>query len=161
MPDGSLDFPDRVLQTLDIVLASLHESARQDGKTLTRRCLQAIHHPLVTIITHPANRLVGRRAGYPLDFEAVFAAAAETGTALEIDGAPSHLDLEGERAREAIAAGVTLTIDSDCHRARWLERQMNLGVGTARRGWVEPRHVLNTRGIKDVRAFIDAKRRRK
>ena len=160
MPDGSLDFPDRVLASLDIVLASLHESARHDGKTLTRRCLQAIRHPLVTIITHPANRLVGRRAGYPLDFDAIFAAAAETETALEIDGAPSHLDLEGERAREAIAAGVTLTIDSDCHRARWLERQMQLGVGTARRGWVEPRHVLNTRSIKEVRAFIEAKRRR-
>lgn len=161
MPDGSLDFPDRVLESLDIVLASLHESARHDGKTLTRRCLRAIRHPLVTIVAHPANRLVGRRAGYPLDFDAIFAAAAETGTALEIDGAPSHLDLEGERAREAIAAGVTLTIDSDCHRARWLERQMKLGVGTARRGWVEPRHVLNTRGIGEVRAFIDAKRRRR
>ena len=125
MPDGSLDFPDRVLESLDIVLASLHDSARQDGKTLTRRCLQAIRHPLVNVVTHPANRLVGRRAGYPLDYDAIFAAAAETGTALEVDGAPSHLDLEGERAREAIAAGVTLTIDSDCHRARWLERQMD------------------------------------
>ena len=139
MPDGSLDFPDRVLESLDIVLASLHESARHDGKTLTKRCLQAICHPLVNVIAHPANRLVGRRAGYPLDYDAIYAAAAETGTALEVDGAPAHLDLEGERAREAIAAGVTLTIDSDCHRARWLERQMNMGVGTARRGWVEPR----------------------
>jgi DNA polymerase (family X) len=160
MPDGSLDFPDRVLESLDIVLASLHESARHDGKTLTKRCLQAIRHPLVNVIAHPANRLVGRRAGYPLDYDAVFAAAAETGTALEIDGAPAHLDLEGERARQAIAAGVTLTIDSDCHRARWLERQMRMGVGTARRGWVERRHVLNTRPLKDVRGFIAAKRRR-
>jgi len=158
MPDGSLDFPDSVLASVDIVLASLHESAGHDGKTLTRRCLQAIRHPLVTVIAHPANRLVGRRAGYPLDYDAVFAAAAETGTALEVDGAASHLDLEGERAREAIAAGVTLTIDSDCHRAKWLERQMSMGVGTARRGWVEPRHVLNTRSIADVRAFIAAKR---
>jgi DNA polymerase (family X) len=159
MPDGSLDFPDRVLESLDIVLASLHESARHDGKTLTKRCLQAIRHPLVNVIAHPANRLVGRRAGYPLDYDAIFAAAAETGTALEVDGGPAHLDLEGERARQAIAAGVTLTIDSDCHRARWLERQMIMGVGTARRGWVQPRHVLNTRPIKDVRAFIAAKRR--
>jgi len=159
MPDGSLDFPDSILESLDIVLASLHESAGHDGKTLTRRCLQAIRHPLVTVIAHPANRLVGRRAGYPLDYDAIFAAAAETGTALEVDGAASHLDLEGERAREAIAAGVTLTIDSDCHRAKWLERQMKMGVGTARRGWVEPRHVLNTRSIAEVRAFIAAKRR--
>jgi len=161
MADGTLDFPDEVLASLDIVIASLHEAERHDGKTLTRRCLQAIRHPLVNVIAHPANRIVGRRAGYPLDYDAIFAAAAETGTALEVDGAPAHLDLEGERAREAIAAGVTLTIDSDCHRARWLERQMAMGIGTARRGWVERRHVLNTRSIKDVRAFIAAKRRRR
>jgi len=161
MPDGTLDFPDRILETFDIVLASLHDSARQDGRTLTRRCLQAIHHPLVNIIAHPANRLVGRRDGYPLDFDAVFAAAVETGTALEVDGAPAHLDLEGERAREAVAAGVTLTIDSDCHRARLLERQMEMGIGTARRGGVEPRHVLNARSLVEVRAFIAAKRSRR
>ena len=101
---------------------------------------------------------MGRRDGYPLDFDAVFAAAVETGTALEVDGAPAHLDLEGERAREAVAAGVTLTIDSDCHRARLLERQMVMGIGTARRGWVEPRHVLNARSLVEVRAFIAAKR---
>ena len=160
MPDGSLDFPDRVLEPLDIVLASLHDSARHDAKRLTRRCIQAIKHPLVTIVTHPANRLVGRREGYPLDFDAIYAAAAETGTALEVDGAPSHLDLDGEHARAAVAAGVTLSIDSDCHRARWLERQMQLGIGTARRGWVERRHVLNARPLRDVRAFIAAKRSR-
>ncbi len=159
MPDGSLDFPDRILERLDIVLASLHDSARHDAKTLTRRCLQAIGHPLVSIVTHPANRLVGRRTGYPMDFDAIYAAAAETGTALEVDGAPSHLDLDGEHARAAIAAGVTLTIDSDCHRARLLARQMELGIGTARRGWVEPRHVLNARPLEEVRAFIAGKRR--
>ena len=161
MSDGSLDFPDRILESLDIVLASLHDPGRHDAKTLTRRCIQAIRHPLVTIVTHPANRLVGRREGYALDFDAVYAAAAETGTALEVDGAPSHLDLDGEHARAAVAAGVTLTIDSDCHRARWLERQMQLGIGTARRGWVEPRHVLNARPLEDVRAFIAAKRARR
>ena len=125
---------------------------------MTRRCLQAIRHPLVNVITHPANRLVGRRAGYALDFEAVYAAAVETGTALEIDGAPSHLDLDGEHARAAVSAGVTVTIDSDCHRARALDRQMKLGIGTARRGWVEARHVLNCRPLADVLTFISAKR---
>lgn len=158
LPDGRLDFPDAVLAQLDIVLASLHDSARHDGPTLTRRCLRAIAHPLVNVITHPANRLVGRRAGYPLDFEAVYAAAAASGTALEIDGAPSHLDLDGEHARAAVAAGVTVTIDSDCHRARALARQMMLGIGTARRGWVEPRHVLNCRPLAEVLTFLAAKR---
>jgi DNA polymerase (family X) len=160
LPDGRLDIPDAILERLDIVLASLHDPAGQDPGALTRRCLKAITHPLVNIITHPANRLVGGRAGYALDFDAVFAAAVATGTALEIDGAPSHLDLDGERARAAVAAGVTVTIDSDCHRARMLDRQMRFGVGTARRGFVEKRHVLNARPVEEVRAFIRAKRSR-
>ncbi|MBA2306449.1 MAG: PHP domain-containing protein, partial [Acidobacteria bacterium] len=161
LPDGRLDFADAVLERLDVVLASLHDAAGQDGPALTRRCIEAMRHPLVNIITHPANRLVGRRPGYPMDYAAVYAAAVETGTALEIDGAPSHLDLDGEHAHEAVAAGVTVTIDSDCHRARSLDRQMQLGIGTARRGWVEPRHVLNTRTLELVRDFIQAKRQAK
>jgi DNA polymerase (family 10) len=77
---------------------------------------------------------------------------------LEIDGAPSHLDLDGALARRAIAAGATVSIDSDCHRSDMLGRQMNLGILTARRGWVERRHVLNTRSFADVHATIAAKR---
>lgn len=158
MPDGRLDFPDEILADLDIVLASLHDRARQDGRRLTRRCIKAMRNPFVTVITHPANRLVGRHDGYDLDFERLYSAAVETGTALEIDGAPGHLDLDGEHSRAAIEAGVTVTIDSDCHRAQSLERQMRFGVGTARRGWVQPHHVLNTRPLEEVRAFIARKR---
>ena len=160
MPDGSLDCPDAVMASLDIVLASLHDSAGHDAKRLTRRCLKAIEHPLVSVITHPANQLVGRRPGYDMDYAAIYEAAAETGTALEIDGAPAHLDLSGERARDAVRAGATVVIDSDCHRSAALDRQMRMGVGTARRGWVEPRQVLNTRPLADVRAFIASKRAR-
>jgi DNA polymerase (family X) len=158
LPDGQLDCADDVLERLDIVLASLHESAGHSAALLTRRCLQAISHPLVNVITHPSNQMVGRRPGYPLDYEAIYAAAAETGTALEIDGAPAHLDLDGARARAAAAAGVTLTIDSDSHRASALERQMRFGVGTARRGWVEAGRVLNARPVAEVRAFVARKR---
>jgi DNA polymerase (family 10) len=160
LPDGSLDCPDAVLESLDIVLASLHDSAGQDSAALTRRYMGAIRHSLVNVITHPANQLVGRRPGYDMDYAAIYEAAAETGTALEIDGAPSHLDLNGERAREAVQAGVTVVIDSDCHRCRSLDRQMRMGVGTARRGWVEAGHVLNTRSAREVRAFIAGKRAR-
>jgi DNA polymerase (family X) len=158
MPDGTLDFPDHVLEPFDIVLASLHDRAGHDEAALTRRCLGAIRHPLVNVITHPANRMVGRDTGYDLDFDAIFEAAAETGTALEVDGAPGHLDLDGALARRAIGAGATLVVDSDCHRASLLERQMRLGIGTARRGWVEPRHVLNTRPVEAVRRFVARKR---
>jgi len=160
LPDGTLDCPDAVMASLDIVLASLHDSAGQVGRRLTERCLVAIRHPLVSVITHPSNQLVGRRPGYDMDYAAIYEAAAATGTALEIDGAPAHLDLSGERAGEAVRAGVTVVIDSDCHRMRTLDRQMRMGVGTARRGWVEPAHVLNTRSVAEVRDFVAGKRTR-
>lgn len=160
MPDGSLDFDDELLEGFDIVLASLHDHAGHDHERLTERYLRAIHHPLVNIITHPANRSPCLSAGYELDFDTLFTAAAQTGTAMEIDGAPGHLDMDGALARRAVAAGVTLVVDSDCHRIDGLARQMRFGVGTARRGWVEPRHVLNTRDLAEVRAFVAAKRAR-
>jgi DNA polymerase (family 10) len=160
MPDGSLDFDDGLLREFDIVLASLHDSGGQNGRQLTERYLRTIDNPLVNVITHPANRSPAHSAGYALDYDRLFAAAVETGTALEIDGAPGHLDLDGDVARLAASAGVTLVIDSDCHRIEALARQMQFGVATARRGWVEPRHVLNTRSAADVRRFVADKRSR-
>lgn len=160
LPNGKLDLPDRVLEGLDIVLASLHEGAGHASSELQRRYEMAMRHPLVNLITHPTNRLLPHRQGYELDYDRLFATAVETGTLLEVDGAPAHLDMDGALARRAIAAGVTLSINSDCHRAQYLDRQMNLGVTTARRGWVEARHVVNTRPIADVRAFIAEKRAR-
>jgi len=158
LPDGRLDFPDRILERFDIVLASLHDSADQSPDQLMKRYRSAMQHPLVTLITHPTNRLVPHRRGYDLDYDRLFELAVEQRTAVEIDGAPSHLDLDGALARRAIAAGATVAVSSDCHRAEMLGAQMRLGVITARRGWVEPRHVLNTRSLDDVRAFIAAKR---
>ena len=159
LPDGRLDFADRVLERFDIVLASLHERAGQAPDQLLRRYAGAMKHPLVTLITHPSNRLVPHRRGYDLDYDRLFEVAVETGTAMEIDGAPVHLDMDGALARRAVAAGVTVSIDSDGHRAELLDRQMDLGLTTARRGWVEPRHVLNARPVADVRAAIARKRR--
>jgi DNA polymerase (family 10) len=159
MQDGTLDFPDDVLAGFDIVLASLHDDGGQDGAQLTERYLTAMHHPLVNVITHPANRSPGVKAGYDLDFDRLFDAAVETGTAMEVDGAPGHLDMDGALARRAVEKGVTVVVDSDCHRAENLAQQMAFGVGTARRGWLEPRHVLNTKGIADIRAFVARKRR--
>ena len=158
LPDGKLDFSDRVLGQFDLVLASLHDSAGQDADRLEKRYVSAMKHPLVTLITHPTNRMLPHRRGYKLDYDRLFAMAVETGTFMEIDGAPSHLDMDGALARRAIAAGVTVTIDSDCHRAEMLGRQMELGVTTARRGWVEPRHVFNTRPMAEIRALLKSKR---
>jgi DNA polymerase (family X) len=160
LPDGKLDFPDRVLETFDIVLASLHEAAGHSPDQLLRRYLGAMRHPLVTIITHPTNRLVPYRRPYDLDYDRLFEAAIATGTILEIDGAPAHLDMDGAMARRAIDAGALVSIDSDSHRAELLDRQMELGLTTARRGWVEPRHVVNTQPLAEIRALIARKRGR-
>jgi DNA polymerase (family X) len=158
LPDGGIDFPDRVLQRFDIVLASLHESAGQGRDQLMNRYIAAMRHPLVSIITHPTNRLVPTRAGYDLDYERLFGIAAETRTLVEIDGAPGHLDLDGTLARRAVSAGAMLVVNSDCHRAELLERHMKLGVLMARRGWVEPRHVVNTQPLANVLSHIARKR---
>ena len=160
LPDGALDFPDSVLVDLDIVLASLHDSAGQRGTRLTERYLRVMRHPLVNIITHPTNRMIGYRDAYDLDFPKLFEVAVETGTVLEIDGAPGHLDMDGALARQAVDRGVTVSINSDCHRAAWLDRQMTFGVGTARRGWIEARQVLNTRPVSELREMVERKRRR-
>jgi DNA polymerase (family X) len=158
MPDASLAYDDSILERLDIVLASLHDSAGHSRTELTRRYVAAIRHPLVNVITHLANRSPALSEGYDLDVDRIFAEAARTGTALEIDGAPGHLDMDGFLARRAVEFGATVTIDSDSHRSDALARQMRFGVGTAGRGWIEPRHVLNTRPFDAVRDFVGAKR---
>jgi DNA polymerase (family 10) len=160
LADGRLDFRDALLRRFDIVLASLHEPKGHSPEQLLRRYVAAMAHPLVAVITHPTNRLIPYRPPYQLDFDRLFAAAVETQTVIEIDGAPAHLDLDGALARRAVAAGATVVIDSDCHRAELLGRQMELGVMTARRGWVEARQVLNTRPLPEVRAMIAAKKGR-
>jgi DNA polymerase (family 10) len=158
LPDGRLDFPDSVLEPLDLVLASLHDPAGHSPERLLRRYRTAAEHPLVTILTHPANRLVGRYDGYDLDFDALFDVAVETETLLEVDGAPSHLDLDGALARDAVSRGVMVSLDSDCHHARLLDRQMRLAIGTARRGRVEPDHVVNTRPLDAIIPLLRRKR---
>lgn len=158
LPDGSLDLPDATLERLDIVLASLHDDAGQSPELLLSRYSKAAAHPLVNVLTHPTNQLVGRRGGYALDYDRLFEVASETGTMLEIDGAPSHLDLDGELARRAAAAGVTLIIDSDCHQAAMMGRYMLFGVGTARRGWIEPASVANTRPLAELLTTLRGKR---
>jgi DNA polymerase (family 10) len=159
LPDGSLDFPDTVLARLDVVLASLHDPAGHSGAQLTDRYVRAMRNPLVQIVTHPTNRLVPHRPGYALDEPRLFEAAVETHTIMEIDGAPGHLDMDGAMARRAVAGGVTTSVDGDCHRADLLGRHMLFAVGTARRGWVEARHVVNTLPLEELRTRLTQKQR--
>jgi DNA polymerase (family 10) len=144
LPDGSLDYDDELLGQLDWIVASVHTSFAMDEQAMTERMIAAIEHPLVDVIGHPTGRLIERRAPYALDLDAVFAAAARTGTMLEINANPDRRDLSDLHARAAARAGVMLTIDSDAHRVRTLAN-MRWGVATARRAWLSAEQVANTR----------------
>jgi DNA polymerase (family 10) len=151
--DGALDYPDELLERFDLVVASVHVSRRQSKAELTRRTLNGIQNPHVDVIAHPAGRMIGSRDDLDLDWEAVYAEAARTGTALEMNGSPHRLDLAVERARRAIEIGCVLSIDSDAHKIAEFDH-LRWGISQARRAWVEPRHVLNTRSRADVLAWV-------
>jgi DNA polymerase (family X) len=154
--DGQLDYPDELLARFDVVVASVHVSRRQPRAELTRRTLNAINSPHVDIVAHPSGRMIQTRDDLDLDWDAVYAAAAANGTALEMNGSPHRLDLSVERARRAVAAGCILTIDSDAHYIRELD-YVRWGVSQARRAWVEPANVLNTRSRADLLAWVAGK----
>jgi len=141
--DGQLDFPDEVLAELDVVIASLHSGLRQPRDQVTARLLNAIHNPHVDIIGHPRGQLIPNREPADLDMDAVFAAAKEHGTVLEINANPHRLDLDDAHAKRAVELGVKLAIDTDAHAAGELDL-IHYGITTARRGWVQPQDVINT-----------------
>lgn len=152
--DGTLDYSDGTLAKLDWVIASIHSGFNMSEGDMTRRLVRAIENPFVHAIGHPTGVLIGRRAPYAIDMEEVFAAAARTGTALEINAQPSRLDLEDTYARRAIAVGCTLVINTDAHAANQF-LNMRYGVEVARRGWAEAGNVLNTRDVNALLAWTN------
>ena len=154
--DGHLDYDDDLLASFDVVVASLHVSRRQPRAELTQRTLTAIRSPHVDVIAHPAGRMIQSRDDLDLDWEAVYAEAARTGTALEMNGSPHRLDLSVERARRAVSLGCVLTVDSDAHNTRELD-YVRWGITQARRAWVEPAVVLNTRSRAELLAWVAGK----
>jgi len=153
LPDGRLDYPDDVLKELDVVIGSIHQRFRQDEDTLTKRIIGAIENNHVDIIAHPTGRLIARRDPYPLNLDAVFEAARETGTALELNSNPNRLDLKPEHLRRAKALGVPIAVNSDAHSVAELDN-MRVGIGTARRGWLEKQDILNTRPLDALLAYL-------
>jgi DNA polymerase (family X) len=150
LPDGSLDYEDELLGDLDWVIASVHTSFGMGEQAMTERMIAAIGHPLVDAIGHPTGRLIGRREPYAIDLDAVFAAAASTGTMLEINANPDRRDLSEINARGAARAGVRILIDSDAHRTDTLQN-MRWGVATARRAWLTAADVANTKPWPELR----------
>src|SRR5688572_6259483 len=141
--DGSLDYPDDFLASLDLVVASLHSSLRQPREKITERLLNAINNPHVDIIGHPTGREIPDREGADLDMEAVLKAAAKSGVAMEISASPYRLDLDDMHARRAKELGVLLSINTDAHSEEDYDL-LPYGVAIARRAGILKDDVINT-----------------
>jgi DNA polymerase (family X) len=151
--DGTMDLAEDCLAQLDIVIASVHSAFNLEPAAMTDRILRAIACPYVDILGHPTGRMIIRREPYQMDFEAIVAAAAKAGVALEINSLPDRLDLNDVNARLAKQRGAKIVINSDAHSrnalgvTRW-------GISMARRAWLEPADVMNTRGVEEFRRSL-------
>ena len=152
-PDGSLDWDDEFLETFDILIASVHSHFNQPRDEMTRRLIRVIEHPLVNVVGHPTGRLIGKRRAVDFDADAVFAAAARTGTALEINAFPDRLDLDDDLGRRAREHGVTFAINTDAHAIPHLD-YLRFGVATAQRAWIEAEQVINTWPVERLQGYL-------
>ncbi|HEY1922733.1 MAG TPA: DNA polymerase/3'-5' exonuclease PolX [Tepidisphaeraceae bacterium] len=158
LADGSLDFEDAILKELDFVVASPHIALKQDTAKATDRIVRAIENRYVNVIGHPTGRIIFGREGLPLNFPRIFKAAADTGTALEINAAFPRLDLNDANAHGALAAGVKLSINTDAHSTEGFG-EMQFGIYVAQRAWATAGDVINCMKLPQLKAFIQKKRR--
>jgi DNA polymerase (family 10) len=155
-PDGSVDWGPEFLSGFDLTVASIHSHFGLSREEQTRRLIRAIEDPHVDVIGHLTTRLIGKRDPIDLDLDAVFQAAARTGTALEINAYPDRLDLRDEHVARARRFGVRFAIDTDAHAVRHLDA-MRFGVGTAQRGWLTKDEVINAWPLRKLRRFLERK----
>jgi len=153
LEDGKLDLPDEVLDELDITVGSIHSKFELSKKKQTERVLRAMDNPRFNILGHPTGRLINEREAYKIDLEAVIEAAAERGCCLELNAQPSRLDLAGRYAGLLREAGVLGAVSTDAHATGHLGF-MHLGVAQARRGWMEKKHLINTRTLKQLQKIL-------
>jgi DNA polymerase (family 10) len=158
LADGSLDFPDEVLKTFDLVVASVHSRFNLDAAGQTERMIRAVSNPYVDIIGHPTGRLLLSRDPYPLDLFALIDAAAERGVAIEINAHPERLDLDPAGLRHGIASGMKTAINPDAHTTVGL-LDIAYGIDTARRGWCTASDVLNTLTLPDLKTWLGLRRK--
>ncbi len=156
-PDGSLDYPDEILEQLDFVIASVHSGLTGDRKKNTNRILRAMDNPYVNCIGHLTGRMINTREPMDLDLEAIFQHAAKTHTALEVSASPWRLDLNDLHCRQAVQAGATLCINTDAHSTEGLY-DILYGVLTAQRGWVTKDSILNTHLASHLKKWVARKR---
>ncbi|MBN8208539.1 DNA polymerase/3'-5' exonuclease PolX [Bacillus sp. NTK071] len=157
LPDGTLDYDDKLLAEMDFVIASIHSSFTQDEDTIMRRLETALRSHHVDLIAHPSGRLLGRRKGYALNHEKLIQLAKETNTALELNANPNRLDLAAEWLRKAQDEEVKIMINTDAHHMDMLEH-MEIGVAAGRRGWLRKESVLNTYTVEELETFFNRHR---
>jgi len=153
LPDGSLDFPDDVIDALDYVVASVHTHFQMPVEEMTNRIIRAMQHPKVTMLGHATGRLLLRREGYRVDLDRVLEAVAAAGKMIEINAQPMRLDLDWVYCKRAKSLDIALVINPDAHRVAELEF-FRFGVDVARRGWLEKSDVLNTSSFEEVRVRL-------
>lgn len=156
LANGELDYPDEVLQELDIVIAALHLSLRQPRRQATDRILRTIRNPHVDIIAHLSGRLIGRRDPADLDVETIVQAAAEHDAVLEINSNPERLDLKDTHARLALESGCRLAITTDAHHPDHFDFR-RFGVGTAQRAWAEAPSIVNTWPLDQLQSWLQSR----
>jgi DNA polymerase (family X) len=153
LPDGSLDFPDKLLAQFDYVVVSVHSSFKMSEEAMTRRVIKALKNTYVTMLGHPTGRLLQSRDPYPIDMREVLRAAADHGKLVEVNAHPMRLDMDWRLGRTAKKLGVKVCINPDAHHIDGL-RDVRYGVGVARKGWMGPSDVLNTRSLTEVRKVL-------
>jgi DNA polymerase (family 10) len=159
LKDGSLDFPDGVLASLDYVVASIHSSFTMPAAEMTKRIIRAMENPFVTMFAHPTGRLLLGREPYQVDIPAILDAAAATGTWIELNANPRRLDLDWRWWHLAKEKGVKCVINPDAHSTAGLQ-DLVFGVGIARKGWLTKDDVVNTMPLSRIGAALAAKRGR-
>jgi DNA polymerase (family 10) len=157
--NGSLDFSDETLASLDFVVASIHSLFNLPPEEQTQRMVRAIANPYVDIIGHPTGRILLGREGYTLDIDAIIDAAAEHGVCIEINAHPSRLDLDWRYLRRARDKGMKIPVDPDAHSIDGLD-VVRYGINMARKGWLRPADVLNTLSTDAILAYFRARRKR-
>jgi len=156
LKDGEMDLANDALAELDLVIGSVHSHMNLESGEMTDRLMRALECPHLRILGHPTGRMLLHRDPYPFDFDRVAAEAVRRGVWLEINASPERLDLHGTLIRTARAKGAKFTISTDAHHPKHLA-SMRYGVVTARRGWLGPDDILNTRGAEEFARAIQSK----
>ncbi|HNQ62909.1 MAG TPA: DNA polymerase/3'-5' exonuclease PolX [Syntrophorhabdaceae bacterium] len=157
LPDGSLDYDEKILEGFDFVIASIHSNFNLKKDDQMKRILKAIENPYTNMLGHPTGRLLLSRDGYDVDMRTIIDAAAEYNVIIELNASPYRLDIDWRHLRYAKEKGVLISINPDAHSAGGLIEVL-YGIGIARKGWQEKKDILNTRTILDIKDIFKNKR---